>query len=385
MNDRDKKTNRKKIHVMLIGPVAPPIGGMATYFQGLRDSEVSSAFNVITIASNRFNKFAYAGIFRQVMNFMNTIALTLAVIAKLLTFHPRIVHIQTNSGPGFFERSLVAFFARIFRSKVFMHVHGGGFRDFYYRSSCLVKWIIRQCVAINHYIIVASPTMEETFQIIGTPAEKIKLLRNAVLIPPKTIWDQDHDGDSLHNETAPVTVLFLNRVSIAKGALDLIDAAEKICRNFPKVKFCVVGSESPDTEIIKQRVSDADCCKQFKFVGPVPENEKQKYFLSSDIYILPSHLEDLPYGLMEAMSYAIPCIASSVGGIPHLLENGMCGLLVNPAQPQNIVDSLSTLITDTSLRKNMGLMARERIQQEFSWEYRGKEIVDFYHKALNGR
>ena len=279
----------------------------------------------------------------------------------------------------------MALLARLFFRKVLMHVHGGGFRDFYQRSSAMAKWLIHRCIDINDYIIVASPQMRETFLRIGVPEEKVQLLRNAINVPAETVWDRDQGWQRAEKLPGHLVVLFLNRVTTDKGVPDLVKAASIICREFPHVRFRIVGGLSADSKVIKKQIAESGVVEQIALVGFVGEEAKRSEFVGCDIYVLPSHTEDLPYSLMEAMSYGLRCIASSVCGIPSLIEDEIKGLLMPAKDVDALIGALRRLITDKSHRRQLGSEARRTIEAKFNWQSRFKEIADFYNKVLGDR
>lgn len=375
----NKSKTAPKGRILHVAPMPPAIGGMRTYFQGLLNSPTSRIFEFHVVSSDILNKFRYRGIKRKLLNPLNCITVALAVIGKIIICRPHIVHTQTNSGSGFYEKSVMSLIGRIFLRKSVLHVHGGGFRDFYNRSSSLLKWAIRRCLFLNNSIIVASPQMRDTMLMIGVTEGKIKLIRNAINIPVENKWE---NRDQQNNGNTETTVLFLNRIEKAKGVMELIDSAKVLCAEFPNLRFRIVGNETNECDEIKQAISQSGLSDRVEFVGRVSEEDKIKEFINADIYILPSHVEDLPYGLLEAMSYGLPCFASAVGGIPSLVEDKVNGLLGEPKDVKAIISSLHRLISDKKLRQEFGTKARQTISEKFSWDSRTEEFRDVYNKLL---
>jgi glycosyltransferase involved in cell wall biosynthesis len=355
---------------------------MTTYFKGLLESEVSVLFENYVVRGDQIDKYKYRGVKRVLLSIMNTPLLTAAVLVALLRYRPAIVHIQTNSGPGYFEKSLIALLARLFFCKVLMHVHGGGFMDFYRRSPAVIKWLIWHCIQLNHYIVAPSKKMQETFLSLGVPSEKIKLLENAVMVPQDCIWDYRTDEKEKNGVAGKVTVLFLNSITRAKGIFEFAEGAALICRELPKVNFRIAGVMSPDGEAVKKLIIESDTADQIEFIGPVSDEQKARELRLADIYVLPSYIEDLPYGLLEAMACGLPCLAAAVGGVPSLIEDEKSGLLIPPMDVQALVSGLKKLINAPVLRKQLGIGGRQRVEKLFSWAQRAQEITAFYRSLL---
>ena len=93
---------------------------------------------------------------------------------------------------------------------------------------------------------------------------------------------------------------------------------------------------------------------------------------------MPSLKEGLPYVVLEAGLAGLPVIASNVGGIPEIIENGKEGLLVAPANQEEISVAIKKLIDDKALRENLARNLHEKIKKEFSLEKMLRETISLY-------
>ena len=373
------KASARVLHVAML---PPPIGGMTTYFKGLIESNVSEAFAPLIVRSDIVNKYRYRGLKRVIMNALNVPVLAGAVMIKLIQYRPAIVHIQSNSGAGYFEKTLIAMLSRLFSSIVLMHMHGGGFRNYYQRSNRIKRWFIRRCIALNHYIVAPSKAMRETFLLIGVSPERVKLLENAVKVPDESVWDHRSSGQEGDGLAGDVTVLFFNSITRAKGIFEFVEAAGRICRELPKVTVRIAGLESPDSVLVRKQIAESCAHERIHFIGPVSEEEKEAELRRADIYVLPSYIEDLPYGLLDAMALGLPCIATAVGGVPSLIEDGRTGLLIPPRDAAMLAEALRRFIADPLLRRRLGAAGRQLIKERYSWKRRAEEITEFYQAVL---
>jgi glycosyltransferase involved in cell wall biosynthesis len=361
--------------VLHVVPLPPPQGGMATFAVGMLGSTLRDDYDLIPIRADRINKFRSRGLKRKFANILNLILLTGATLWGIIRYRPKIVHVQSNSGSGFFEKTMLCSMARLSGCKVVMSLHGGGFRDFYNGSSGFKQSLIRRGLSKPHRIICATPRMWETLSLIGTPEERLVLIGNGINPPEQFRRDMTADGE-------PMRVLFLNRVTIPKGVCELIDAAARVHEEFPNMHVRIAGFPSEDQPEFEARVHDRGVGEYVHFAGGVEAERKAEEYLAADIYVLPSHVEDLPYGMLEAMGYGLPCIASDVGGISTLTAQGGSGMLVEPRNVDALVEAMSRLLGDASLRERLGLAARARIVDEYSWGHRGRQIAELYHELL---
>lgn len=103
--------------------------------------------------------------------------------------------------------------------------------------------------------------------------------------------------------------------------------------------------------------------------------------LQSDLFVLPSLHEGSPNALIEAMGLGLPCIASDVGGIKDLIENGKNGILVPPKDSISLANALQQLITDSNFSQGLGRNARKTIQEKFNNTESIRKLEDIYNSV----
>ncbi|MBI3997411.1 MAG: glycosyltransferase family 4 protein [Armatimonadetes bacterium] len=108
----------------------------------------------------------------------------------------------------------------------------------------------------------------------------------------------------------------------------------------------------------------------------------RRLLAASDIFVLPSRWEGLPFAVIEAMMAGLPVVAARVGGLPELIEDGVTGLLVPPGDPPALAAALRRLIVDPALRRQMGSAGREKALREFTLERMLRETAALYDALL---
>lgn len=365
------------ITVLHVGPLPPPVGGMSVFFEELAQSHLDGyAFSVL--ATNQINKSKFAGWKRRCMNLINAILLTGRYLKILLCLRPQIVHVQTNSGPGFFEKASLLLWAKVIRAKTVLHIHGGRFHDFYRQSGGLFQRGIRFCLNRPHRIVVLSEQMKSVFQSIGVAGEKLAIVQNGVLMP-----DQATSGKSTQQDAdGSLTVLFLNRIDVPKGIEELLEAAELVCRKTSHVRFRIVGPASSRHWWVLQELQEKDIFHRVQIEGPVTGQDKTMQYSQADIYVLPSHLEALPIGLLEAMSHGLACVATTVGAIPEIIEDGVNGLLVPPKDARKLAEAILKLIGDSESRDRFGANARRTVELKYTWQHTLQALKTTYDSLI---
>ena len=359
---------------------------MVTYILGLTHSKLALRADMRILRTDYMNKENYAGFVRQIVNFSNGMILVLKVFRSILVWQPDIVHIQANSGYGFFEKSFLALMGRFLGRSTLVHVHGGGFRDFYYRSNRIVQELIRWCGEIPDCIVVASPQMLDTWRIIGLAEERIIWINNAVRLPENGIWDNPKDDKLIKDGIAStINVLFLTRIALEKGIIELIEAIALLAKSFPMIRLRIVGVESQESLEAKDRIRKLSLDEKIDYIGTVSEEQKQAEFLAADIYAFPTHVEDQSYAVLEAISYGLPCVASAVGGVPSIIESGVNGLLVPPKNVKDLADAIERLIRNPDLRRQLGIAGRKTVEERFTWDRPADEMYSLYEKITKER
>lgn len=103
---------------------------------------------------------------------------------------------------------------------------------------------------------------------------------------------------------------------------------------------------------------------------------------ASDIFVLSSDWEGLPYTIIEAMMSGLPVVATRVGGVPELVENEVTGFIVPPKNPQALAKGLQRLLDDPELRHRMGQLGREKALREFTLDRMLRETERVYEEVL---
>ncbi len=151
-----------------------------------------------------------------------------------------------------------------------------------------------------------------------------------------------------------------------------------------KWRLRVVG-EGPLGKVFKKAVIKNKLEKKIEFVGYVPKNKIDKYYKESDIFLFPSFREGAPTVILEAMTFALPTIAFKQNGADIMLDSS-CGILIDITNPQRMVNDFAnaiiTLYENPQLRIEMGNNARKKVEENFLWEKRGKEMQKYYEAII---
>lgn len=156
----------------------------------------------------------------------------------------------------------------------------------------------------------------------------------------------------------------------SKDLENLIETAD-LLKEKEDLIFVVIG-DGPLKESLKFKVENLKLGQKVFLLGHL-ENASQ-YLPAFDIFLLPSVKEGFPWAVLEAMSAKLPVIATRVGAVPEIIEDGKNGFLVEPSHPEQIAPKIEELLKNDYLQKKMGIQGHQTVLFKFSLEKMVKEI-----------
>ena len=179
-----------------------------------------------------------------------------------------------------------------------------------------------------------------------------------------------------------ISVAHLRRI---KGIDVLLNAAARVCREFPNATFLVVGKvvEPEYAGELREQTRALGLTDRVRFLG----NRSDVFSLlkMSDIFCLPSRSEGFSNALLEAMACGLPCVATRVGGNAEAIEEGGNGFLVDNSDAELIADRILTLARDPERARQMGAVSREIVQKKFAIEAQTEQLIQLYESLLGGK
>jgi len=348
---------------------------MATYCDEYLRTEITREFDILFCRSFLISAVWRAkGIGLFFLQCVNRFLVLAVWIGKLLTKRPHIAHIHTNSYTGFHARGLQVVASKLFGTKTILHVHGGDFEEFYSRSGVFGRWLIKGFLRASDRVIVLSEKWRSFFATIGVSGEKLAVMANSVFLPR---------AEEKAKEADPVTVLFLSRFLRLKGIHELQEAILEKDELRSLCRFVLAGPRIDDWRTVRARFDDRGL-EEIEMPGVLLGEERDRAYREAGIYILPSHSEGLPIGLLEAMSYGAACIATRVGGVPDVIDHNRNGILVEPEDVDAIADALLLLARDHELRTRLAKSARETIEEGYQWLSGVEALGRLYDSLLEG-
>ena len=277
-------------------------------------------------------------------------------ICLKLTFDQKIkiIHIHTASYNSFKRSAWFVYIGRLFRKKIVLHIHGGGFKEYYYTNPKWITSVLDKCDAI----VVLSKSWKSFFEKISI-CSNIFIVENIIEHPVHTFvrdWQKKK-----------INMLFLGLISEAKGIFDLLNVLSENAKMFHDKILLHIGGNGKVQEL-NEYVERYGLKDMVVYEGWVSGEKKVNLFQQADIFVLPSYTEGLPVSILEAMSYRLPILSTPVGGIPEVVKEGVNGILIQPGDTDALYHALLRLISDIELRENMGMESYRKVQSYFPEE-----------------
>ena len=176
-------------------------------------------------------------------------------------------------------------------------------------------------------------------------------------------------------------ILFFGAIRKYKGLEILLKAFNQVTKNNRDVYLLVVGRILEKSLSFYQNILDPQARNKTMFVAKyVDVEDVSKYFQSSDFVVLP-YISASQSGITHiAYAFGKPVIASKVGGLPEIIENGKSGYLVTPGDEKELVDAINRLLRDPSKIKSMGDYVRYLSETRFNWKNIAVKTFKIYSK-----
>jgi glycosyltransferase involved in cell wall biosynthesis len=189
--------------------------------------------------------------------------------------------------------------------------------------------------------------------LLALPASRLLLLPNPADLPHSVPDRSRREG---------LRLLFLGRIGTRKGAFDLIRAFAALPEDVRSRCHLTMAGDG-ETNEARALATQLGCSKRTTIPGWIGPGTVEKLLVESDVLLLPSYAEGMAMALIEAMSWGLPVVTTSVGGAGEFLEHGQNCMLVAPGDVQGISNAISELARDRAFRQRMGRAARETISR----------------------
>jgi glycosyltransferase involved in cell wall biosynthesis len=211
----------------------------------------------------------------------------------------------------------------------------------------------------------------------GVPDDRVVVIRNAIrherFAEPRAA-DRDHLSGLLPDRPSRI-VGAIGRLSPEKGFDILIDAAETVVEHDSSVGFVLFGEGSLH-DVLASRIKASRLAGKFVLAGF--RKDLDRYMPHFDLVAVPSYTEGLPNVVLEAFAAGIPVVATAVGGIPELVDDGVNGHLVSAGDREGLADRIIDLLRDHEKRLAMGANGKQRVMNDFTFDAQMRQYMRLF-------
>lgn len=210
----------------------------------------------------------------------------------------------------------------------------------------------------THFVPVTFAAQKDLCSVFGVPAERCSVFYNSLSDPAGPEQAQ------LNSSSENYQIVCVGRFDPVKGQDVLIRALPAIKAEFPnlKVNFAGDGAQKESCQQLAQSLGVEDLCV---FWGNASHAEVLNLIKASDISVIPSRSDNCPMTLIESLACGKPVIASNVGGIPELIDDGVEGFLAPPDDHEALAEKIMRLLKDSAMKAAVSTNARNRFLKDY--------------------
>jgi len=324
--------------------------------------------------------------------------LELAGVAKGRGFDVRIFLCN-----GRFDKKTIRMIQDYVNSKGFRILHSHNYKSNFYAWRALsnnsIRWIVTKHgrrfgsklllynlldgFVVRHAdrVVGVSKEITKKMKLTGIDSKKVCLIENGVSLDryQKRIASESIRESLGIKKDVPV-IGTVGALTKEKGHLYFLNAAREVNRIFPRAVFLFVGdgAQRPYLENMASKLGVAD-----KVIFAGMRKDIPEILSILDVFVLPSLNEGLPMALLEAQAAKIPVVATRVGAIPDVLEDGITGMLIPPKHSQAITEAIIMILSDKKFASGVAQKGFERVRDNFSAEKMASKYLSIYKELLS--
>jgi glycosyltransferase involved in cell wall biosynthesis len=228
---------------------------------------------------------------------------------------------------------------------------------------------------MDRVITVSRSSAMETRDAFGVREDKLRVVYNGI--------DTDVFRKTEEGEKEPYSLITVaNTRDRKKGVFYLLQAVRLLKEELP-IKLTIVDDPDPEEGFAPYLVRKYGLGDVVSFTGRLTTTELVKQYCRAEIAVTASTYEGFGLPAAEAMACSTPVVATTAGALPEVVEDGVSGVLVPPANPQALASAIKRLLEDEALRGRMGEAGRKRVERHFSWQEAARRTLAVYEEVTH--
>lgn len=333
--------------VVMIGPSPAARGGMASVVATLLENGYEEGGRCRFIATH-----VDGGPLKKAVRAACALGAFAALLARGKV---ALLHVHIASGVSFWRKAAFIRLAQAAGCPVIFHLHGGQFRQFLEqrlssRQRRLALSMMQRCTAAFALSADMAVWLRD-----NCAMRNVEVFPNPISAP---------HIDTVDVRRARTTeILFLGRLEEKKGIFDLVRAFAIVHQHLPDARLVLGGDGEHDK--VRALARELGVEQWISLPGWVAGREKADLLARAAVFVLPSHAEQMPMTILEAMSFGTPVIATNVGAIPDMLEHGKSDCIVSVGQTAALAASILSIMTDNIRRDTLAMQGLARVKSEY--------------------
>jgi glycosyltransferase involved in cell wall biosynthesis len=354
----------RKMRVVFVAGLTPmpsgEAGGQLTAARTLLESRLAQQVDIVPVSST-MQSIPPPPLWRRAVRASTRLHAFLRALREA-----NCALIFSSDGLSLLEKSVLAWLARVSGKGVVLRVSSGNVPRQVERS-VVVAWALQLALRSAHVICAQGPRWETYFSSFREAAGKVREIRNGIALPSRPLGGVSSDP----------TVVFVGWIQAEKGVFDAFRAFEAVAQVLPEARFVAVGG-GRDAELLARAIGASPAGARAELAGWLSHDATLETVGRSRVFLLPSHAEGLPNSLLEAMALGVPVVATPVGSIPDVVEDGRSGLLVPVGDIGAIAAAVRRVFEDGPLAGRLASEGRRVVEQHHDIE----KIWPLYYSAL---
>lgn len=236
---------------------------------------------------------------------------------------------------------------------------------------------VRNTLQQASFVLTVSDDLRRRAIMLGAAPDKVRTVLNGCDPTVFRVGDRAEARARLDVPSSRRLVIYVGRLDPIKGVGDLLEATARLLPSQPELQVVCIGTGVSESRL-RARAARPDLAAHVRFVGQCEPGEVARWLAAADLLCLPSHSEGCPNVVVEALACGRPVVATTVGGIPELVDDS-CAVLTAPGTPAALAEALATALGRRWDER--GIAARSRR----SWEDVGRETHEVCQAVIRTR
>ena len=362
-----ERRNSCTISVMILGPSLHAVSGIAAHLRHIFSSDLA-----IQIKFDHFVVGSEGHSLSRIGRYFYLIASPFRFAWCVATAKPDVIHVNTSLDQKGFWRDLVfVAIAKSLRRKVVLQMHGGPEPEIWLQTRSILAPLFRWYVRSPDVIVVISETQLASYR---------RLARKTELIPNAVPSGATQITRVITKRDQPIRLIYVGRLVFSKGVREIVDVLALLSKRQIDFKFVFVG-DGEEVGWIRRQILASGLNHRVELAGKHFGETLEEYWKQADIFVFPTHREQLPYALLEGMAFGVVPVATRVGAIPDVVQDRVHGVLVDVGDIEGIAAAIERLQADRCELLEFATRAQQRVAQAYSIERLGRDLMNVYREV----